>query len=451
MGHVFYRSPAKAYPTAVRAQGVFITDSQGKRYLDGSAGALVVNLGHGRREIAQAMAQQAEKLAFAHGSQFTTEPQEELATMLARLAPGDLSRVILVSGGSEANETAFKMARQYFLETGRPSKYKIIARWTSYHGATLGALSASGHVGRRRPYAPLLLDIRHIPPAYCYRCPFGASYPQCGLRCAQALEEAILQEGPEQVAAFIAEPIVGAAGGAITPPVGYYEAIREICTRHQVLFIADEVMNGLGRTGANFAIDHWGVVPDLLTCGKGIGGGYAPLGAVMAREGIHEAFLRGSGRFVHGFTYSGGAVACAVGVAALRILAAEGLVERAREMGAYLWERLREADLGSCVGDIRGKGLMVGLEFVADKDTKEPYLRQVNFADLVGQQAFAAGLIVYPGAGAADGVRGDHILLGPPLIIKEAEIDLLVDILSQAIRRAEESASRRLAEAALHG
>jgi adenosylmethionine-8-amino-7-oxononanoate aminotransferase len=432
--HLFRRTGVRPLPRVVRAAGVWLETEDGRRYLDGSSGALVAAIGHGVHEVVAAQQAQAAQVAYVHGSLFAVAAQEEFARRLAALAPGDLTRVYPVSGGSEATETAIKFARQYFLETGRPSKHRVIGRWTSYHGNTLGALSVSGHVPRRRPYLPLLLDAPHIPPCYCYRCPYGLAYPTCGVRCAHALEEEIVRQGPEHVAAFIAEPIVGAAGGALTPPPEYFRIIRAICDRYEVLFIADEVMTGIGRTGAAFAVDHWQVVPDIITTGKGVSGGYAPLAAMIVREPLFQAIAQGSGTFVHGFTYGGHPVACATGAAVLRYIESHGLIERAARLGAYLEPRLR-ALLGSpIVGDVRGKGLMWGIEFVRDKATREPFDRAQRVAERVAEAAFAPGLVVYPGFGNADGHRGDQVLVGPPLVVEPAELDLLVERLSDAVR-----------------
>lgn len=437
--HLFHRMPGAPLPLAVRGEGVFIYDRHGNRYLDGCSGALVANLGHGREDIARAIADQAARLAYVHAGAFTTEPAETLARMLAALAPGDLNRVFLVSGGSEATETALKMARQYWVGRGRPEKYLVISRRLSYHGATLGALAMSGHAARRRPYRPLLADFPQIPPCYHYRCPFCAHEPDCNLRCADALEEEILRVGPEYVAAFIAEPVVGAAAGATTPPPGYFEAVRQICDRYDVLFIADEVMTGFGRTGRMFGIEHWAAVPDIIATGKGLSAGYAPLGAVIAREEIYRTTQSGSGGFIHGFTYSGHPPSAAAGVAVLTILQEEGLVEAAARQGEYLKAALlRLQDRHPIIGEVRGKGLMLGLEFARDRTKKEPFARDLKVSERVVAAALRRGLCVYPGSGTVDGVRGDHILVGPPLVISRAELDLLVSALDGALSEVEE-------------
>jgi adenosylmethionine-8-amino-7-oxononanoate aminotransferase len=430
-GHVFYRAPGRRLPVVERAAGVFLWDADDRRYLDGVAGALVVNVGHGRREVLEAMADQARRATFVHGSHFTNPPQERLAEELAALTPGDLNRVLFVSGGSEATETALKVARLYHLRSGRPERRKVIARWTSYHGGTLGALSMSGHVPRRRAHGPLLLEVPHIDPPYRYRCR-RCDDGTCEACSGRNLEEAILREGPDQVAAFIAEPVVGAAGGAITPPPGYYRTIREICDRYGVLFIADEVMTGVGRTGRMFGIEHWGVAPDLLVLGKGLASGYSPLAAVAVREDVHDALV--GGEQAYGFTYAGNPLSCAAGLACLRLVREEALPERAAVMGQRLRAGLGDlAERHPTVGDVRGLGLMLGVELVRDRETKEPFPADLRVADRLDEAALRRGLVLYPGRGHVDGARGDQFLIGPPLTITAQEVDLLLDLLDGAL------------------
>ncbi len=435
MSHVFYRSPTKTYPTATRAEGVWIWDSEGKRYLDGSGGACVVTIGHGVAEVREAARAQMEAVSFAHGSQFTTGACEELARRVAALSPDpELDRVYFVSGGSEAVETAVKMARQYWREAGRADRYKVISRWTSYHGNTAGALALGGHTGRRSPYLPLIQHTPHVEPCYCYRCPFGTTPGACDLPCADALDRAIRYEGPESVAAFIAEPVVGATAGALVPPDRYWPRIREICDRHDILLIADEVMTGAGRTGRALALEHWGVHADLVALAKGLSSGYAPIGAVLCRRSIHEAIRNGSGSFVHGHTYGQHPVSMAVGAAVLRHVEENRLVERSAAMGAVLLDRLRGlADLPA-VGDVRGLGLFAGVELVADRATRACFEPAEKVAYKVGTAAFRRGLITYPGDGGADGIRGDHILVCPPFVVTEEELDFLASTLRAAIR-----------------
>jgi adenosylmethionine-8-amino-7-oxononanoate aminotransferase len=430
---LFYRSPRKIYPRAVRAEGIFIYDETGKSYLDGSGGAVVVSIGHGVEKIRQAMLDQAARIAFAHGSQFTTEAAVELARKIVDISPPGLDRVYFLSGGSEAVETAVKMARQYQVERGIPSKYKVISRWTSYHGNTLGALALSGHTGRRRYYLPLMQHTPHIAPAYCYRCPFGREPASCALECADELEKTILYEGPDSVSAFMAEPVVGATAGALVPRDGYFQRIREICDRYDVLLIVDEVMTGVGRTGKNFAVDHWGVVPDMLVGSKGLAGGYTPIYCVVTKEAVHGAIKDGSGAFVHGHTYSQNPLSCAIASAVLDYIREHDLVNRCAAMGAYLLKKLQDLYRHPIVGDVRGLGLMAGVELVQNRNTKEPFDPKLKLNALIGSRAFEKGLITYPGGGGADGVRGDHILLAPPFIITEEQIDQLVGILDEAI------------------
>jgi adenosylmethionine-8-amino-7-oxononanoate aminotransferase len=430
--HLFRRGTAPL-PQVVHAEGVWIETADGNRYLDGSAGALVASIGHGVREVVEAQARQAGVVAYVHGTHFGVAAQEELAARLAVMAPGDLDRVYPVSGGSEANESAIKFARQVHLERGERERFMVIGRETSYHGNTLGALTVSGHAARRRPYRPLLREMPHIPPAYCYRCPFGLAPDGCGVRCAEELAAEITRTGPQYVAAFIAEPVVGAAGGALVPPPDYFPVIRQICDRYGVLFIADEVMTGIGRTGRTFAVEHWDVLPDVITTGKGVGGGYAPLGAMIVREPHFQAIAQGSGGFVHGFTYGGHPPSAAVGAAVLSYVQEHNLVERSARMGNRLAERLEPLRGRRIVGDLRGLGLMRGVEFVRDRATKEPFERGLRVAERIGEAAFARGLIVYPGSGNADDVRGDQLLIGPPLVIGEAEIDLLAARLIDAV------------------
>jgi adenosylmethionine-8-amino-7-oxononanoate aminotransferase len=431
--HVFYRNLRKAYPTAVRGEGVYIYDHNGKAYIDGSGGAVVVSIGHGVREIREAMIKQAGQIAFAHGSQFTSEAAVALAEKIINISPPGLNRVYFLSGGSEAVETAVKMARQYQVDRGMPSKYKVISRWTSYHGNTLGALALSGHTGRRKYYLPLMQHTPHIAPAYCYRCPFDQAPESCLLECADELEKTILYEGPDSVSAFIAEPVVGATAGALVPKNGYFQRIREICDAYDVLLIVDEVMTGVGRTGKDFAVDHWDVVPDMIVGCKGLAGGYSPIYCVVTTEAIHEAIKEANGTFVHGHTYSQNPLSCSIACAVLDYIRDHDLVTQCAARGDYLLKKLQSLYKHPIVGNVRGLGLMAGVEFVSSVETKEPFDPSLKLNALIGNRAFEKGLITYPGAGGADGIRGDHILLAPPFIITEEQIDRLVEILSEAI------------------
>jgi adenosylmethionine-8-amino-7-oxononanoate aminotransferase len=432
-GHVFHRRLGHDYPTVDRGEGAYLYDTAGRRYLDAAGGALVANIGHGVAEIAEVLAEQARRVAFAHGTQFTSRALEEYAAALGEVSPIPGPWVYLVSGGSEVVETALKLARQVWVARGEPGRHKFIARWSSYHGATLGALSASGRTGLRRPYAPLLADVAHIPPAYCYRCPFGQEVVACDLACAEALEAEILRQGSDTVAAFIGEPVVGATLAAAIPPPGYWPRVREICDRYGVLLVADEVMTGFGRTGRWFAVEHSGVVPDVLVTAKGASGGYYPLGVLLARKELVAAIRNGPGDFTHGFTYANGVLAAAVGLAVLRYLQAHDLVAASARQGRVLLDRLDALRALPAVGDVRGLGLMAGLELVADRQSKRPFPRGKRVAERVQAAALAEGVNVYYGTGLANGAEGDAILIGPPFIVSEEQIDEIVRALWVAI------------------
>jgi adenosylmethionine-8-amino-7-oxononanoate aminotransferase len=432
-GHVFHRRLSHHYPIVARGEGVYLFDTEGHRYLDASGGALVVNVGHGVEEIVQALAYQARRVAFAHGTQFTSEALEAYAAALGRVSPIPDPWIYLVSGGSEVVETALKLARQVCVARGEPGRYKLIARWGSYHGATLAALSASGRTSLRRPYAPLLIDVAHIPPAYCYRCPFEEQDSPCRLACAEALEAEILRQGPETVAAFIGEPVVGATLAAAVPPPEYWPRVREICDRYGVLLIADEVMTGFGRTGRWFAVDHSHVVPDILVTAKGASGGYYPLGVLLARSELVAAIRHGPGDFAHGFTHANGVLGATVGLAVLRYLQAHDLVTASARLGAVLLRELESLRELPAVGDVRGLGLMAGVELVADRASKRPYPRRQKVAERVQAAALARGVNVYLGTGMADGLDGDAILVGPPFIITEQQIGEIQAALRESI------------------
>ncbi|MBI3979789.1 MAG: aspartate aminotransferase family protein [Chloroflexi bacterium] len=426
-------------PAIVRGEGIYLWDDRGRRYIDGSGGqSAATAIGHGVREVAEAMAAQALRVAEVPKHYFTNPAQEELARMVADRAPGDLKRVWFVSGGSEAVENAIKLARQYQIEEGTPSKHLVVGRWQSYHGATIGTLAVGGHVLRRRHYQPLMHDAPHVEPAFCYRCPFGKVYESCAVDCARSLERTIRLLGPENVAAFIAEPVVGAALGAVPPPDEYFPMVREICDRYDVLLIADEVMTGNGRTGRYFALEHWGVVPDVIATAKGLSGGYAPLGAIIAREAIIARFEANGSSFVSAHTHAGNPVACAAGIAALKFIDAHNLIANAQAMGDRLLGHLRAIrDRHPMVGDVRGKGLMVGLELVRSRTTKEPFQPELSVATRVFEAALERGLITYPGRGTVDGLLGDHLKLAPPLVITAKQVDEVAAILEGAIAAVE--------------
>lgn len=424
----------KSYPLMERAEGVYIFDSKGGRYIDGVGGIGVVNIGHRVKEILEAMVEQAKKVCFIYNGQFITEPAINLAKKVVELAPPGLSKVFFVSGGSEAVETALKMARQYHVETGHPSKYRVIARWTSYHGNTIGALSMSGRPSWRKNFIPLLLNFPHIAPPYCYQCPFGKEYPSCGLECAYDLERTIKKEGADSISAFIAEPIIGTTAPGVTPPPEYYRIIREICDKHNVLMIVDEVITGFGRTGRNFGINHWDVTPDIIVTGKGISSGYTPLAAVIAHEIIYEAFVKGSGNFAHGYTYVENPLSCAVGLAVQQYIEKNDLVERSARIGSLMLEKLSGLGELPMVGDVRGKGLLLGIEFVKDKKKRTPFERELQVQEKIVDRCFEKGLILVSGVpGNVDGIVGDQIQITPPYIITEEVMDKSIDILEESI------------------
>jgi len=433
---IFPRSFLKSYPRAVRGEGCFIFTSEGRRYLDASGGAAVVTIGHGVEEVARAMAEQAGQLAYVHSSQFHTAVADRLAERILALSPRAMragGRVYFTSGGSEATETALKLARQYWLERGDKKRWRVISRWQSYHGTTLGALAVSGNVRRREPFGPMLPEWGHIHPCFCYRCPLGLQYPSCNVDCADELERLLEREGSENVAAFIFEPVVGATLGAVAPPEGYVQRIADICRRHGILLIADEVMSGMGRTGKAFAVEHWGVTPDLILVGKGIASGYAPLGAVIVARHVAEAFSRGTGAFLHGFTYSAHPVAAAAGNAVLDYIERENLFARVEPVGQELRAALEPLRKYSVVGDIRGKGLLFGIELVHDARMREPFPPDAQIALRIQENALEAGVMTYPVQGCADGARGDHILLAPPFTITSKMIEMIAAGLDHAI------------------
>jgi adenosylmethionine-8-amino-7-oxononanoate aminotransferase len=437
---LFPRNFRKQYPEAVRGEGCFLFTADGRKILDASGGAAVVSIGHGVESVARAMAEQTRQLAYAHSSQFVTRAAGELAEHLLAIAPKNFresrdgpGRVFFTSGGSEATETALKLCRQYFLERGEPARTQFISRWQSYHGSTLGALAVSGNIKRRTPFAPLLSDWPHIHPCYCYRCPLGLRYPDCRVACADELDAEIAKQPPGSVAAFLVEPVSGATLGAVSPPDGYLQRIAEICRRREILLIADEVMTGLGRTGKPFAVAHWGVEPDIILVGKGIASGYAPLGAVLVAGHIARAIQEGSGAFLHGFTYSAHPVATAAGLAVLDYIAEKNLIARAASAGKELCAALEPLKTMPIVGDVRGLGLLLGIEFIRDAKTREPFPAEIDIAGKIYDAALARGVLTYPIQGCVDGARGDHILLAPPFVISSEEIRLLASRLSEAI------------------
>ena len=433
---LFSRNLRKNYPVAVRGEGSWIIAADGRRYLDGSGQAAVVSIGHGVPEIGRAMAEQSNQIAFAHTSQFHSAPAEKLASRILAIAPSNFQnggRVYFTSGGSEATETAIKLVRQYFLETKQTGRYRVVSRKQSYHGSTLGAMSVSGNFARRAPYAPLISEWGHVAPCFCYHCPFGKTYPDCNLACADDLDEFLRGKEAASVAAFIFEPVVGATLGAAAAVDGYTARIAEICRKKGILLIADEVMCGMGRTGRPFASQHWGLEPDIILTGKGIASGYAPLGAVLVAPHVAEAFEKGTAAFMHGFTYQSHPVCMAAGNAVFDYLEMHKLFERVTPAGEILRQALATLETHPNVGQVRGLGLLQAVEFVRNKATGEPFPREAGIAEKIRESALEKNVLTYPTQGCVDGVRGDHILLAPPFIISTEESQLIADAIQHAL------------------
>lgn len=442
--HILHRQNKTPLPVIASGEGVYLIDETGKRYLEGSGGAAVSCLGYGNKKVIQAIKDQIDKIAYAHTGFFTSEPAEDLAEFLCARAPGDIGQVAIVSGGSEAVEAALKIARQALIERGEEKRTHFIARRQSFHGATLGAMSIGYHVERRKPFLDMLgQNTSHISPAYAYRHQRSdESAEDYGKRAAQELEDEILKVGPEKVAGFFAETVVGATIGVVPPPPGYFREIRRICDQYGVLLILDEVMSGMGRTGTLFACEQDGVEPDMITIAKGLGAGYQPIGATLISSKFSDAITQGSGAVKHSHTYMGHSTACAGALAVQKVIEEENLLPQVQKRGAQLMDLLKER-LGqhAHVGDIRGRGLFVGLEFVADRETKEPFAPELNVAGRLKATTFENGLICYPSGGTADGERGDHVLLAPPFIISEAQLEELVDKLDKSLAQVIEAVS----------
>jgi adenosylmethionine-8-amino-7-oxononanoate aminotransferase len=438
MTRLMHRSLLTKPPVAVAGRGIEIFDADGRAYIDASGGAAVSCLGHGHPAVVEALHSQLDRIAYAHTGFFTTEAAERLGERLIQDAPDGLQHVYLVSGGSEAVEAALKIARQYFVEIGQPQRRHVIARRQSYHGNTLGALAAGGNEWRREQFRPLLIETHHIDPCFAYRFQEeGESDEDYAARAAGALEEKLLELGPDTVTAFVAETVVGATAGAVPPVADYFRRIREICDRYGVLLILDEVMCGMGRTGTLHACEQEGISPDLMTIAKGLGGGFQPIGAVLVSGAIYDAMRQGTGFFQHGHTYMGHPMAAAAGLAVQEVIHRDGLLENVRNMGALLEQRLR-GRFGNHhhVGDIRGRGLFYGIELVEDRATKKPFSREKKINALIKREAMARGLMVYPMGGTIDGVNGDHVLLAPPFIVSEGDIEQIVVRLGDALEAA---------------
>jgi len=437
----FPRSFGTDYTIIRRAEGVYLYDEQDRPILDGSSGAAVVSLGHGHPRVIERIRAQASAVAFTHSFAFVTRPVLELSERLAARYGDPRARVLFASGGSEATETALKLARIWHLARGLPGKHRVVSRATSYHGATLGALAMTGLLPRRRDFEPLLQPFPRAATPYCYRCPFGREPNDCALECAADVERTILEQGSQNVAAVIVEPVIGASAPGVHAPHDYMQRLAASCREHDVLLIADEVMSGAGRTGRFFAMEHWGVQPDMVVLSKSLSSGYAPLAAVIVSGRIAEGLRQAGVRFAHGFTYGGNPLSAAVGLEVLDVLEEEKLIDRAEAIGKRLLlalDTLREIPM---VGDVRGLGLLLGVEFVADRESRRPFPPVLGVAERVRVAALAEGLSVYPGTGAANGVAGDHLLIAPPFVIDESQVNELVDRLRRAIRRVERELS----------
>ncbi|WP_209122226.1 aspartate aminotransferase family protein [Alkalihalobacillus sp. BA299] len=428
------------YPIIDYGKGVFLYDSEGHSYLDGSSGAVTANIGHGVDEIIEAMHEQSKKVSFVYRSQFTNQPAEELAKKLSGLSPGTLNWSFFVNSGTEAVETAMKVALQHWQEKKRPEKQLFLSRRLSYHGITVGALSLSGFITRRERFEPLLENYPLLSPPYCYRCPFHSSFPKCHIQCAEELEDIIERIGAKYIAAFVAEPIIGAAGGAITPPDGYYQKIKKICSRHEILFIADEVMTGMGRTGKMFAIEHWGVTPDIMAIGKGLSGGYAPIAATLVSDEVIQTIEEGTKVIMSGHTFSANPQSCATALAVIQYLLKNKIVDAVTVKGEYLTKKLVPlVKRFPFLGDIRGKGLLIGVEFVENARTKKPYSRNWNVSQIVIDHALGSQLLLYPAASGPNGLDQNGILIAPPLTITNQEIDVLVERFAKSLILTEQS------------
>jgi adenosylmethionine-8-amino-7-oxononanoate aminotransferase len=435
--HVLSVFMNREYPCIVKGEGIYLYDDRGKRYIDSAGGPILCNLGHGVKEMADALGEQARKAAFVYRMDFTNQPLEDATRKVSEATGGAMDKVFMVSGGSEANEIAVKIARTFHMENGEPSRFKVISRWLSYHGMTNGALSWSGMTSRRARYVPMLKDDSHIAPAYCYRCWFKQSPETCDLACADALENEILCQGPETVAVFIAEPLSGMSLCAAHPRAEYFQRVREICDKYGVLLILDEVMTGFGRTGKWFAFEHFGIIPDILTLGKGLGGGYFPVGAAAVTARLFDTIANRSGIFGAGFSWAGNPMAAAVVSKAIDILRERDLVARSAKMGEYLAGKMEGLRSHPTVGDIRGKGLMRGIEFVKDKRTKEPLDPQLTFYNQLSHEALSRGLFIESSGGCDRGRAGDMVMFGPPFIITEAQIDEMVGLFDETLSAVE--------------
>ena len=434
---LFHYDVTRDFPVMVRGDGIYLYDQDGNRFIDAAAGAFNVILGHGSKRIAEAMAEQAETLAFAFSAHFANQPALDLADRIAAVSPGDLNNVSFVCGGSEGVETAMKVAHHYHVQRGNADKNLVVSRWRGYHGTTMGAMAVSGSVSMRKATAPLLPAFPHIEPCHPYGCKFAGCDGKCNLTCARELEQAILYAGPENVSAFIAEPVVHSGIAAGVPPPDYFPLIREICDKYDVLFIADEVVTGFGRTGKYFAMEHWGVVPDIAVFGKGASGGYSPLGGVVFRDKIYDCFAESGKAFAHIHTYVNNPVSARAGLEVLDIIEEKNLLEHVTEMGDYLLTRARELQEHPIVGEVRGLGLMIGFELVKDKQTREPFPESRKVYSRLRQIMLERGLSVVCSSGGRDGLNGDSLQLSPPFIISRADVDEIIAIIDEGLGQME--------------
>lgn len=437
---VFHRDFSKTYPIITHGEGIYLFDEDGKRYIDACSGAVAANLGHGVVEIAEAMALQAKKAAFVHSMRFETDVLFQLAEKIAQLAPHSMNKVYFTSGGSEANESAIKLARQFHRDAGRPEKHIVIGRWQSYHGNTFGSLSAGGDIKRRQVYTPNLLNFSHVHSPNCKRCPYQREKEDCNTKqnwsCVRDFESVVLELGPDHISAFIAEPIVGSQLGAVSPPEAYFKEIRKICDKYNILLIADEVMTGFGRTGKDFGIQHFGITPDIMTFGKGVSAGYAPLAGMIVHDRIVEGLIQnGNGKFVHGYTYSGHPVSVAAGLSVLKIYEREAVVTKVQEAGEYLKQQLLELKKRCpIIFDVRGEGLLMGIELAVDGDKGTPFPAKIQASERINHIAMELGAVFYPGSGSLNGHLGDHLLITPPLTVSRVQIDEIMGVLERSLQ-----------------
>jgi adenosylmethionine-8-amino-7-oxononanoate aminotransferase len=436
-GSVLYRNLHKSFPLIKSGRGVFLHDIKGREYLDGSGGAAVVNIGHGVREVAAALSRQAGKAAYLSGVQFTHEPVEKLAAAVSSFLPFRDGKVFFLTSGSEAVEASVKLARQYWFESGEPDKHRVISLSPSYHGNTLAALSLSARRHYQAAFRPLLLKSARIPAPYCYRCPWSQAPPGCGVKCAYELEKAIDRLGRDKVSAFIGEVIGGSSTGASVPPPEYWQVVRSICDRNRILLIADEIMTGVGRTGKWLACHHFGLVPDIVVMGKGLTSGYFPLSAVAMKKALLSPILKNGKNFLHAQTFAHHPVGCATGLATLDYLRDKGLIRRCARAGARLKRALERLLDHPHVGDVRGKGLLIGVEFVRDKKRKTPFSREKKYVEAFVAAALDRRLVLWPNIGQADGTNGDLVMVAPPFVIGEKEIAQVLEKMESTLAKME--------------